>query len=165
MPKEYDSWARAPRVRDWAVVFGGDEEAHYRGRRFAFSALGDPHTSCMTCGPEPPCQRLGPLFSAEMKRRATVGDGSLFGHAWWFAFPAPGVQRSIRMTCGSGPSCHRLGRLGFRCASAEISRCVSGASGRLCLEEGFTPRAAVTLSHFLPILRPFTSTLSCFVPP
>jgi hypothetical protein len=24
-----------PRVRDWAVVFGGDEEAHYRGRRFA----------------------------------------------------------------------------------------------------------------------------------
>jgi hypothetical protein len=23
-----------PRVRDWAVVFGGDEEAHYRGRRF-----------------------------------------------------------------------------------------------------------------------------------
>jgi hypothetical protein len=26
-----------PRVRDWAVVFGGDEEAHYRGRRFTFS--------------------------------------------------------------------------------------------------------------------------------
>jgi hypothetical protein len=25
----------SPRVRDWAVVFGGDEEAHYRGRRFA----------------------------------------------------------------------------------------------------------------------------------
>jgi hypothetical protein len=24
-----------PRVRDWAVVFGGDEEAHYHGRRFA----------------------------------------------------------------------------------------------------------------------------------
>jgi hypothetical protein len=24
-----------PRVRDWAVVFGGDGEAHYRGRRFA----------------------------------------------------------------------------------------------------------------------------------
>jgi hypothetical protein len=24
-----------PRVRDWAVGFGGDEEAHYRGRRFA----------------------------------------------------------------------------------------------------------------------------------
>jgi hypothetical protein len=35
MPKEDDSWARAPRVRDWAVGFGGDEEAHYRGRRFA----------------------------------------------------------------------------------------------------------------------------------
>jgi hypothetical protein len=24
-----------PRVSDWAVVFGGDEEAHYHGRRFA----------------------------------------------------------------------------------------------------------------------------------
>jgi hypothetical protein len=24
-----------PRVRDWAVVFGEDEEAHYRRRRFA----------------------------------------------------------------------------------------------------------------------------------
>jgi hypothetical protein len=24
-----------PRVRDWAIVFGGDEEAHYRGQRFA----------------------------------------------------------------------------------------------------------------------------------
>jgi hypothetical protein len=28
-----------PRVRDWAVVScGGDEEARYRGRRFAFRA-------------------------------------------------------------------------------------------------------------------------------
>jgi hypothetical protein len=24
-----------PLVRDWAVVFGGDEEVHYRGRQFA----------------------------------------------------------------------------------------------------------------------------------
>jgi hypothetical protein len=24
-----------PRIRDWAVVFGRDEEAHYHGRRFA----------------------------------------------------------------------------------------------------------------------------------
>jgi hypothetical protein len=24
-----------PRVRDWVVVFGRDEEAHYRGRLFA----------------------------------------------------------------------------------------------------------------------------------
>jgi hypothetical protein len=24
-----------PRVIDWAVVFGGDEEVHYRGRRCA----------------------------------------------------------------------------------------------------------------------------------
>jgi hypothetical protein len=51
-----------PHVIDWAVVScGGDEEARYRGRRFAFSALGDQHTSCMTCGPGPPCQRLGRL--------------------------------------------------------------------------------------------------------
>jgi hypothetical protein len=54
-----------PRVRDWAVGFGGDEEAHYRGWRFApawrfaFFALGNQHTSCMTCGTEPPCHRLG----------------------------------------------------------------------------------------------------------
>jgi hypothetical protein len=32
VPKEDDSWARAPRVKDWAVGFGGDEEAHYRRR-------------------------------------------------------------------------------------------------------------------------------------
>jgi hypothetical protein len=25
----------SPSVKDWAVGFGGDEEAHYRGRRFA----------------------------------------------------------------------------------------------------------------------------------
>jgi hypothetical protein len=30
-------------------------------RRFAFSALGDLHSRCMTCGPGPPCQRLGHL--------------------------------------------------------------------------------------------------------
>jgi hypothetical protein len=30
---------QGPRVRDWAVVScGGDEEARYRGRRFAFRA-------------------------------------------------------------------------------------------------------------------------------
>jgi hypothetical protein len=28
---------------------------------FAFSALGDQHCSYMTCGPRPPCQRLGCL--------------------------------------------------------------------------------------------------------
>jgi hypothetical protein len=55
-----------PRVRDWAVVEmkrrttagGGSLLAWW----FAFFALGDPHTSCMTRGPEPPCQRLGRCF-------------------------------------------------------------------------------------------------------
>jgi hypothetical protein len=39
-------------------------------------------------------------------------------------------------------------RLGFPVASR-------GTSERVCLEEGFTPRAAVTLSHSLPISVPF----------
>jgi hypothetical protein len=44
--------------------------------RFAFSALGDPHTSCMTCGPGPPCQRLG-CFGARRARWARAGVSSL----------------------------------------------------------------------------------------
>jgi hypothetical protein len=92
-----------PHVRDWAVVFGGDEEAHYHGRRFAFFALGDPHTSCMTCGPRPPC--------------------------------------------------HRLGRTGVR--RARFSVASRGMSKGVFLEKGFTPRAAVTLLHFLPTIAPF----------
>ena len=95
-------------VRDWAVVFGGDGEAHYRGRRFAFFALGDPHANCMTCGPRPPC--------------------------------------------------HRLGCLGAR--RARFSAVSRGASGRVFLEKGFTPRAAVTLSHSLQLQRPFAFYLS-----
>jgi hypothetical protein len=45
----------------------GPEAAHDRARRFAprttvrLFALGDRRTSCMTCGPGPPCQRLGRL--------------------------------------------------------------------------------------------------------
>jgi hypothetical protein len=100
-----------PRVRDWAVVFGGDEEAHYRGRRFAprvavrLLCTRRPHTSCMTCGP--------------------------------------------------GPPCHRLGCFGAR--RARFSATSRGTSERVFLEKGFTPRAAVTLSHFLQLLRPFAS--------
>ena len=69
-----------PRVSDWAVVFGGDEGAHYRGRRFAFSALGSPHTICMTCGPGPPCHRLG-CFSVRQARFPVAlrgASGSVF---------------------------------------------------------------------------------------
>ena len=101
------------RVIDRVVVFGGDEEAHYRGRRsllawrFAFSALGDQHTSCMTCGP--------------------------------------------------GPPCHRLGCFGAR--RARFSAASQGTSGRVFLEKGFTPRAVVTLSHSLQLLRHFAFML------
>jgi hypothetical protein len=38
---------------------------------------------------------------------------------------------------------------------ARFSTTSRGASGRVCLEKGFTPRAAVTLSHSLPIAAPF----------
>jgi hypothetical protein len=75
-----------------------------RARRFTFFALRDRHTSCMTYGPGPPCQRLG--------------------------------------------------RLGARCVSDGISR---GASGGVFLEKGVSPCAVVTLSHSLPLLRPFAS--------
>jgi hypothetical protein len=62
------------------------------------------------------------------------------------------------MTCGPGPPCHRLGCLGPRCPSSGISCGDSGARERVSLnkdlgflEKGFTPRAAVTFSHSLPI--------------
>jgi hypothetical protein len=62
------------------------------------------------------------------------------------------------MTCGPGPPCHRLGCLGPRYPSSGISCGNSGARGWVSLnedsgflEKGFTPRAAVTLSHSLPI--------------
>jgi hypothetical protein len=61
-----------PRVRDWTFVFGGDGEAHYQGGsllfvwRFAFPTPGDPHTSYRTCGPGPPCHRLGCFASGEI---------------------------------------------------------------------------------------------------
>jgi hypothetical protein len=75
-----------PHVRDWAVVFGGDEEAHYRGRWFAprvaihLLRTGDPHTRCMTCGPKPPCQRLGCFGALRVRFSATsrAASGRVF---------------------------------------------------------------------------------------
>jgi hypothetical protein len=46
------------------------------------------------------------------------------------------------------------------CASGEIFCGVSGASGRVFLEKGFTPGAAVMLSHSLQLLCPFAFELS-----
>jgi hypothetical protein len=57
------------------------------------------------------------------------------------------------MTCGPGPPCHRLGCFGAR--RARFSAASRGASKGVFLEKGFTPRAAVTLSHFLPTAAPF----------
>ena len=68
-----------PRVRDWAVGFGGGEEAHYRRRWRA------PHAAVRllrTRRPTPkehdswaqaPVPEAGPLLSAEVKRRVTAG--------------------------------------------------------------------------------------------
>jgi hypothetical protein len=71
-----------------------------------------------------------------------------------FAFFALGNRHTSCMTCGPGPPCHRLGRLGARCASDGIPQ---GASGGVFFEKGFSPHAAVTLSHSLSLLHPFAS--------
>jgi hypothetical protein len=62
------------------------------------------------------------------------------------------------MTCGPGPPCYGLGCLGPWCPSNGISCGDSGTRGRVSLnkdsgflEKGFTPRAAVTFLHSLPI--------------
>jgi hypothetical protein len=47
-------------------------------RLFAFSALGDPHTSCMACGPRPSCQRLG-CFGACRARFSAASRGTSKG--------------------------------------------------------------------------------------
>jgi hypothetical protein len=65
--EEYDSWAWAP-VSKTGPLFSAEMERRTTtggdllfAWRFTFPALGDPHTSCMTCGPGPPCHRLGCL--------------------------------------------------------------------------------------------------------
>ena len=72
-----------PRARDWAVGFGGGEEARHHRRWHA------PHAAVRllrTRRPTPkeydswawaPVSEAGPLLSVEMKRRTTVGGGSL----------------------------------------------------------------------------------------
>jgi hypothetical protein len=103
-----------------------------------------------------PVSKTGPLFSAEMKRRTTAGGSSLL--TWRFAFFAPRDPHTSCMTCGPGSPCHSLGCFGAR--RARFSMAPWGSSGRVFLEKGFTPRAAVTLSHSLQLLRPFAFELS-----
>jgi hypothetical protein len=78
-----------------------------------------------------------------------------------FALSALGVWHTNRMTCGPGPPCHGLGCFGPWCPSNGISCDDSGTHRRVSLnkdsgflEKGFTPHAAVTFSHFLPIAAP-----------
>jgi hypothetical protein len=49
-----------PHARGWSAAFGGDGEA----RRFAFFALGDPHTSCMTLWARAPVSEAGSPWCA-----------------------------------------------------------------------------------------------------
>jgi hypothetical protein len=98
-----------PRVRDWAVGFGGGEETHYRRRWRA------PHAAVRllrTRRPTPeeydlwaqaPVSGTGPLLSVEVKRRTTAGGGMLLTR--WFAFSAHGGRRPRSMTHGPGPPC------------------------------------------------------------
>jgi hypothetical protein len=66
-----------PHVIDWAVVsYGRDEEARYRRRRFAFSAPEVRRTIHMTCGPRPPCHRLGCLSARRARFSAAIEERS-----------------------------------------------------------------------------------------
>jgi hypothetical protein len=124
-----------PRVRDWAIGFGGGEEAYYRGRWLApLMAV----RLLVTRRPTPkehdswaraPVSEAGPLLSAKMKRRG----GSLL--AWRFAFFAHGDRRPRSMTRGPGPPCQRLGHLGVRWA--RFSATSRDVSGGVFLKKGF----------------------------
>jgi hypothetical protein len=90
-----------PRVRDWAIGFGEDEEAW----RFALRAT---VRLLRTRRPTPkendlwaraPVSGARLLLSAGMKRR---GDSLL---VWRFAFFAHGDRRPRRMTRGPDPPC------------------------------------------------------------
>jgi hypothetical protein len=120
-----------PRARGWGAAFGGDEEAHYRGRWRA------PHVAVRlfrTRRPTPkqydswaraPVPEAGPLLSAETKRRITAGGGVLLTGR--FAFIAHGDRHPRSMTRGPGPPRQRLGHPGVRRArSSAASRGVSG---------------------------------------
>jgi hypothetical protein len=120
-----------PCVRDWAVGFGGGEEAHYRRRwraphaavrllrtwrptpeeydSWAWVPMSEtgPLLSvgverCTTaCGGMLLMRRTGLLLSAEVKRRTTAGGGVLLTRR--FAFSAHGGRRPRSMTRGPGP--------------------------------------------------------------
>jgi hypothetical protein len=75
-----------PRVRDWAVGFGGGEETFYRGRwlalprRFAFFALGGRHPRSMTRGPGPHVRGWPAAFGGDEEARRFARGGSPSSH-------------------------------------------------------------------------------------
>jgi hypothetical protein len=74
------------------------------------------------------------------------GDGEAHYRRRRFTFRARAAVRFFRTRSSAHnpydlwtrAPCHRLGCLGVRCAPVGISCSVSGVSGRVCLEEGFT---------------------------
>jgi hypothetical protein len=62
-----------PHVRDWTVVFSEDGEAHYYGRQFSLRVPVRLPTT-RTCGPGPPCHRLG-CFGAHRARFPMASRG------------------------------------------------------------------------------------------
>jgi hypothetical protein len=98
-----------PRVRDWAIGFGGGEEAHYHRRwRAPHAAVRLLRTRRLTpkendSWAQAPVSGAEPLLLVGMKRR---GDLLL---VWQFAFCTLGDQRTSRMKCGAGPPRDRLG--------------------------------------------------------
>jgi hypothetical protein len=98
------------------------------------------------------------FLAAEMKRRTTASGDSFFGRAQRFAFSAPGDPHTSCTTCGPAPPCHRLGCFGARWA--RFFAASRGASERVSLEKGLTPRAVIILSHSFQLLRPFAFELS-----
>jgi hypothetical protein len=71
-----------PRVKDWVVVFGGDEEAHYRGQWFAprmavcLLSTRRPTYQLYDLWTGPPCHRLG-CFGTRRARFTASGESSL----------------------------------------------------------------------------------------
>jgi hypothetical protein len=121
--------------------------------RFAFFCTRKPTPKEYDSWARAPASFTRPLPSAEMKGRTTAGGGSLLARR--FAFSALRGPYASRMTCGPGASCQRPASFGAR--RVRFSAASRDASGRVSLERGFTPRVAVTLLHFLQLLRPFAS--------